>query len=58
MGGGAQVHASTLREAVAPVRDAVVSVATPTVGQQQGMAAQQVGTDPQITASKGKEDEG
>jgi hypothetical protein len=55
---GAQVNATILSEAGAAPRDAVVSVAIPTVGQQQGVAAQQAGTDPKITTSKGKEDEG
>ncbi|XP_047057289.1 uncharacterized protein LOC124663662 [Lolium rigidum] len=55
---GAQVNTTILSEAGAAARDAVVSVATPTVGQQQDVVAQQAGSDPKNTTSKGKEDEG
>ncbi|KAM0835213.1 hypothetical protein ACQ4PT_063075 [Festuca glaucescens] len=56
--GASQVQATVPTETGVASRDAVVSVAVPTVLQQQGVAARQEGTDPQITAAKGKEDEG
>nr|XP_051221032.1 uncharacterized protein LOC127339195 [Lolium perenne] len=55
---GAHVNTTILSEAGAAARDAVVSVATHTVGQQQDVVAQQAGSDPKNTTSKGKEDEG
>ncbi|KAM0921975.1 hypothetical protein ACQ4PT_006455 [Festuca glaucescens] len=56
--GASQVHETVETEVGVTNRDAVASVAVPTVVQQQGVAAMQEGTDPQMTAAKGKEDEG
>ncbi|KAM0861459.1 hypothetical protein ACQ4PT_045878 [Festuca glaucescens] len=56
--GASQVHAAVGTEVGVPNQDAVVSVAAPTVVQQQGDVAIQEVTDPQVATAKGKENEG
>ncbi|KAM0853242.1 hypothetical protein ACQ4PT_051215 [Festuca glaucescens] len=56
--GASQVHVTVGTEVGVTNQDAVVSVAAPTIVQQQGDVAIQEGTDPQVAAAKGKENEG